>query len=330
MKMVTNFPLFNGCLDEYGSMEGLLECCRECGVDGIEAIWDCAPYTDQLPLPSMAIGHHLVFWSCWVDFWIHDEEALMREYPDWDTVYEYYRGKSKDSIVEEYGRDIERAMQNGAEYLVFHVSEVNLEECFTYSFVHSDDLVIDCALECINRITPYITNGAALLVENQWWPGFTFTRPEITKRLLDGIEYDNKGIMLDIGHLMNANTGLRTEQDGIAYINQMLDEHGELAKMVRGLHLHQSLSGEYVESNGYRFTQKFLDSPTYWEKYASCYDHILHVDLHQPWTDPGIAQVVQRIDPEWVNHELSAYGKGPHSQALKTQIETLRRGGLSW
>ena len=329
MKMVTNFPLFNGCLGEYGSMEGLLECCRESGVDGIEAIWDYAPYTEEPPLPGMAIGHHLMFWPSWVDFWIHDEKALMREYFDWDTVYEFYRGANKDSLIEEYRRDIERAMQSNAEYLVFHVSEAGLEESFTYKFTHDDELVIDCAIECINQITPYITNGAALLVENQWWPGFTFTKPEITKRLLDGIEYPNKGIMLDTGHLLNTNTALRTEQDGIAYINQMLDKHGSLAKMVRGLHLNQSLSGEYVKSNNYKCSQEFLDAPTYWEKYARCYDHILKVDRHQPWTDPSIAQVIERINPEWINHELSAYGKGPHFQALKTQVDTLRRGGLN-
>ncbi len=330
MKTVTNFPLFNGCLKEYGNMKTLQECCSECGADGIEVIWDHRPYTEEMPLQGMAIGYHLTFWSCWVDFWMQNERALMKEYQSWDQVREYYHGIDKECIVEAYERDIQHAMDVDASYLVFHVSEVNLEECFTYDFVHSDDEVLDCAIECINRITPFITNGAALLVENQWWPGFTFTKPAVTKRLLDGIEYSNKGIMLDIGHLMNTNTALRTQQDGIRYINQMLDEHGDLSDMVRGLHLHQSLSGEYVEKNNYKLSQKFLESPTYWDKYASCYDHILQVDRHQPWTDPDIAQVVKRISPEWVNHELSAYGRGPHFEALKTQIDALKRGGLDF
>lgn len=38
----------------------------------------------------------------------------------------------------------------------------------------------------------------ALLVENQWWSGFTFCDPAMTRRLLDGIAYDNVGIMLNI------------------------------------------------------------------------------------------------------------------------------------
>ena len=32
----------------------------------------------------------------------------------------------------------------------------------------------------------------ALFLENLWQPGLTLTRPEITKRLLDKIEYPNK------------------------------------------------------------------------------------------------------------------------------------------
>lgn len=328
MKVVTNFPIYNGCLEEYGTMEELAKDCDEAGIDGIEAIWDWDPYTGQMPLPGMSIGYHLTFWSCWIDFWIHDEEALLREFGTWDMVHEYYHGDTRQSIIDTYIRDVGYAMQVDPEYLVFHVSEVNIEEDFTYDFVHTDEQVVDCAIELANTITPYITNGAAFLVENQWWPGFTFTRPEITKRLLDGIDYDNKGIVLDIGHLMNTNTRLRTQADGVRYVNDMLDDEGELSDQIRALHLHQSLSGEYVENNAYRFSQEFLDAESFWDRYSISYRHVLQIDRHQPWTDPSIVQVIDRISPDWINNELSAYGRRPHQEALKTQMDTLRRGGF--
>ena len=72
------------------------------------------------------------------------------------------------------------------------------------------------------------------LVENQWWPGFTFTEPELTRRLLDGIRAERKGIMLDIGHLMNCDTSLRTLEEGADYVHRMLDRHGGLCRYIRG------------------------------------------------------------------------------------------------
>ena len=72
------------------------------------------------------------------------------------------------------------------------------------------------------------------LVENQWWPGFTFTEPEETARLLEGIRFAGKGILLDTGHLMNACTELKTEAEGADYIRRMLNRHGSLAKVGAG------------------------------------------------------------------------------------------------
>ena len=71
-------------------------------------------------------------------------------------------------------------------------------------------------MEVINTILAGRDWPFAFLVENQWWPGFTFTEPEDTARLLDGIRCPKKGIMLDTGHLMNANTALSTQEEGAA------------------------------------------------------------------------------------------------------------------
>ena len=70
----------------------------------------------------------------------------------------------------------------------------------------------------------------------------------MTRRLIDGIEYDNVGIMLDTGHLLSTNTKLRTQRQALCYIRDRYEAHGDVAKKVRGLHLHQSLSGEYARS----------------------------------------------------------------------------------
>lgn len=329
MKFVTNFPLYDGCLDGYpGGMKAVAADCRDAGIDGLEVIWDHNPYTQELPPDGLAIGYHMLFWSCWLDFYTGNQDLLRKSFSDdMDVVSTYYYGDTPDSMIELYKRDLRRAKLVNPQYLVFHVSEVALDECFTYDFRHTDEEVIDASLEIINQITDGLSPDVAFLVENQWWPGLTFTNPKMTKRLLDGIAHPNKGVMLDIGHLLHTNNKLRTQKQACEYIDQMMAEHAELGDCVRGLHLHYSLTGQYVEDNAYKIPDDFTGG--YWDKFTRTYDHILQIDKHQPWTDPAIADVVKGIDPEWVNNELSAAGREAHLAALKTQMQTLEKGGLS-
>lgn len=326
MKLVTNFPLFDGCLREYGDMAGLARDYRELGLDGLEVIWDHNPYTEELPPPGLAIGYHLTFNSYWIDFWRGRQAELLREFGTSEIMREYFRADTPDAYVNRYREDLQRAIDLGSEYAVFHVSDVSIEECFTYRFAHSDREIIDCATELINRILDGMDVHLAFLVENQWWPGFTFTDPAMTRRLLDGIEYENKGIMLDTGHLLHTNTRLRTQEQAVAYIHEMIDAHGDTAQAIRGMHLQQSLTGSYVEEWGFKVPDDLTGD--YWQKFTRVYEHILSIDQHHPWTDPAIATVVDRINPEWLNNELSAWPRAPHREAVATQLDALRRGGL--
>lgn len=321
MKFVTNFPLYDGCLRDYGSMKTVEQDCTELGLDGLEVIWDHNPYTEELPKNEQVVGYHMMFWSHWVDFWKGNRQALLAEYGDDEGIRDYYHGDKREDMIGLYQTDLQRAIDLEAEYVVFHVSEVSLEESFTYKFAHSDEETIDAAAECINMLLDGMDAHMAFLVENQWWPGLTFTRPEMTKRLLDRIEYDNKGVMLDVGHLLHTNTKLRTLQEAARYVTDCYEAHGELASAVRGLHLHQSLSGEYVENWGYRIPDDFTG--TFLEKFSRCYGHILQIDRHQPWTDPCVQNIIERIQPQWVNNELSAWPRQAHNDAVRTQMTSL-------
>ena len=305
-------------------MAGLARDLDDAKLDGIEAIWDHMPYTEELPPKDLLVGYHLMFWSNWVDFWRGDRKALAAEFGELDWEKEYYHGSTREDMVRQYQVDLQRAIDFEAEYAVFHVSEVSLLECFTYDFKYSDEEVVDAAVELINCILEATQFKGAFLVENQWWPGFTFTRPEITRRLLDGIEYPNKGIMLDVGHLLSTNMKLRTQKEAADYVLRMFDDHGDLGDYVRGLHLHKSLSGEYTEAQGYRIPDDLTGA--YWQQYSRCYRHILNVDRHEPWDDPAVGPLVRALDPEWVNHELSAWPREPHFAAVRIQRDAMRRG----
>lgn len=321
MKLLTNFAVYEGCLEQHAGPEGLARDCTELGLDGIEIVWGHdGPVADQPP-SSLVVGYHLLFFSTWVDFWQGNEAAVLEEFGTWDAARSCYGAETRDELVARFRRDLQRAIDLKAEYAVFHVSDVLMHECFTYEFSHSDRQVCDCACELVNELFDGMDTDITLLVENQWWPGFTFCDPAMTRRLLDGIEYDNVGIMLDTGHLMSTNTSLRSQAQAARYIQECYDAHGSLRERVRGLHLHQSLSGEYVERTRGLIPIDFTGN--YEERFASSYRHVLEIDRHEPWTDPVVADLVKHIGPTWVNNELSGGSRENRLARLRTQLAAL-------
>ena len=322
MKLLTNFAVYDGCLDEYGSADALASDCAELGLDGVEVVWgheDDAPET----LPNdLVVGYHMLFFSTWVDFWLGKKEALLDEFVTWEAVKDCYGAETPDELVVRFRRDLQRAIDFGAEYVVFHVSDVRMRECFTREFGHTDRQVCDCACELINRIFDGMDTDLALLVENQWWPGFTFTEPEKTEYLLSRIDYPRVGIMLDTGHLMNANTAIRNQADGIEWILSNIEKHGSLAERVYGLHFHQSVSGDYVRVHTGKLPQGF--GKDYFEDFATCYPHIQQIDRHRAWTNPDCVKILDAVQPKYLTHELS----GHYNQlaAVKRQLGTIRKG----
>ena len=321
-----SFPVFSDNLNEYGGARGLSDACRALGCDGIEAVWGGDNAIDTLP-DGFAHGYHLLFYPDWVDFWRGNEEELIRKFGSREAYRAFYGGEGKETLLSQYRLDLARAESLGARYVVFHVSDVSLEEGVTYRWLHDTKTVLDAALELINLLFSERSYPFALLVENQWWPGPTFTDPEETRYLLGGIKSENKGIMLDTGHLMNANTELKTEAEGARYIERMLTEHGALCSFIRGVHLHKSLSGEYVKTHTGGEYREDADAD-YLTRYGENYAHILKIDRHEPWTDPCVAELVRRIAPEWLTHELSCKGKAEREERVALQRDTLRRGGL--
>ena len=227
-----------------------------------------------------------------------------------------------ETLKEElFKRDFEISQDLHAKYLVFHVSDVSLEEGYTYRWEHTDQYVMDAALEVINEILRGRDASFDFLVENQWWPGFTFTDPKKTEYLLSRIDYPRVGIMLDTGHLMNTERKLKTQRQGVEYILSMIEKHGELSRYIRGLHFHQSLSGRYCRKAIGQVPPDFPED--YYEAFSVSYAHILRIDRHSPWTDPECVRILDRVRPAYLTHELSAKKHLSQLAALKRQLRSI-------
>ena len=318
-----NFPLTPYCASAYGGWERLGEKIKKLGLDGIEGIWD--PYDPDETFPKdLLTGYHLVFYPDWLDFYRQDKKALLEKYGSMEMVEKVYKGLHPEALMKQFKDDLERAVKLGADYVVFHVSDVSIEENFTYKWRHTNMEVLKGAVEFINELLKGAPPTFDFLVENQWWPGFTFTEPKETEYLLSHIDFPKKGIMLDTGHLMNSNTALRNQAQGVEYIIKMYEAHGELRKSVYGLHFHQSVSGAYVRRNTGRLPEDF---PTdYFEAFFRTYPHIQLIDRHLPWTEPKCALIIEEIQPRFLTHELSWTDKRPKLASVKRQINTINKG----
>ena len=127
---------------------------------------------------------------------------------------------------------------------------------------------------------------------------------------------------------MNTNPALVSQRNGITYIQNMLDAHQAWLPYIRGVHLHQSLSGVYVRRHTGALPEDFPIGDAN-AQFSYSYLHVLKIDRHQPWTDPAAARLIERIWPEYLTHELSAGSHKARVQAARRQIETLKKGGLS-
>ncbi|NLO49076.1 MAG: TIM barrel protein [Clostridiales bacterium] len=321
MVTLVNAVSENQSLSDFRSSADMAAYIRACHAEGVEFI---RYGTDDRKIirPDMAIGCHLIFYSDWVDFWRGNEAALRRKFGSPETVQSVFSAKNRDDFIAQFKADMDYAESMGVKYAVFHVSDVSLEEGFTYIWEHTDKDVIDASAELINILTDGTRYSFKLLLENLWWKGFSMTDPDLTRYMLDKIHYENKGIMLDTGHLMNTNRQLRSQQEACEYVHRILDLHGNLCELIYGVHLHASITGQYVEKS-------FLNIPVpagdYANRFSQAYRHILNIDTHQPFTAPGVGALVARISPDYLVYELSAPDKQKKIALCDSQYKALSR-----
>ena len=255
--------------------------------------------------PHLVIGLHMTCIPCWYALWTGNEKGLIDEFDDLATAEAYYGGLSRETLLNKFRRDLFYAQKFGAEYLVFHIAECNVLETYTEVYSHTDEQICEACAEMLNILFAGQTDGPLLLLENLWHPGMNLRRPEITRDMLAAVRYPKKGIMLDTGHLMNANTALRSQEEAIPYIHSVLDAHKaagfDLCEAVRGIHLNASISGELAE-------RVKKDPPvlggSYAERTSKMFFHVFDRDQHRPFTATGVRELVQRIAPDYLTTEF--------------------------
>lgn len=290
MKTLMNFTSYEEDTTRYDSVADLRQFYQKYGCSGIELMpIDKSPATFSSCMePDMVVGIHTCSIADWMNL---------------DTDY----------LVEHYRKDLDYARDVHAEYVVFHVTQVSFQESLTYIPEHTDQEVIEASCKLINQLLDGQDYHFHFLMENLWWPGLNLMDPSITKYLLDHIHYEKKGLMLDTGHLLHTNQNLRSQSEALSYLKHILETHKELYPFIKGIHLQQSLTGEYV--------QEFIKNPPSLktdpdELFAQAFTHIFQIDKHLPFTEPGIRELVDEIDPLYLTYEYITSDRKQHEEYL--------------
>lgn len=319
MRTLVNLTTSPNDMDRFSSRADLLALLD--GFDGVELL-PCEADDRGIVPGGRVAGVHMSYFPYWLDFWRGDETALLSEFGTLDACERYYGGSTRESLLHRFRADLAAAEAYGAAYVVFHVSDASIAESFTGRFRHTSAEVIDAVCELLEELFAGAQYRPLLLLENLWQPGLTFTQPEMTRRLLDGVSYANVGFMLDTGHLFHTNESIETQEQGLAYIHRMLDRHGVLCERIRGVHLNQSITGDYCRS--VRERPPAL-KPSYEERAWQMFEHAFKVDLHRPFTCPGVRELIERIDPDYLTFEFITENLEQHKAFLAEQKKALAR-----
>ena len=319
MKVQFNLTTSSCDLDRYrdrADLESMME-----GFDGVELMW-MGEDTRKIVPPERVIGLHMACKPYWLDFWNGDLDACRDELGSDEMIRAVYGGDTRDALTAYYRAELARAMEYGAEYVVFHASDSGIEETLRRRYRHMDAEVVDGVCVLMNEVFDGVTDGPALLLENLWESGLTMTDPEITARLLDGIAYPNKGLMLDTGHIMHTNLALCTQKQALEYIHTMLDRHGPLCRSIRGIHLNQSLNSAYIR----RLIRHPPEIPAdYAARSALLFEYVFQVDQHKPFICRGVRSLVDRLKPEYLTYEFISSSREQHQRMLIRQRAALAR-----
>lgn len=324
-----NFAVYDGMLNRFKDTDDLIASYQKGGLNGLEIIYDEEDCEQHLIRPDMINGIHLFFHLFWMDFWKRNFDYLDSVFDSREQWIEFYHGFEKEAYLDCFRKDLKRAEELGAKYVVFHVSEVRIENAYYERYQYTNEEVIDAALEVINTLLDEHSYPFDFLVENLGWSGLTLREPALTKKLLEGMHTDRKGIMLDTGHYMNTNHDLETPEMAVDYLNAMIDAHEAagvpILDYIKGMHLQMSLGGQYIKD----FRKKLETEPVdlmampFYNRFGTVYGYGARLDQHRPWIGQGVKEFVERVDPDYLTMEFSMPTREGYEESIEAQGKLL-------
>ncbi|MGN0098089.1 MAG: sugar phosphate isomerase/epimerase [Candidatus Methanomethylophilaceae archaeon] len=266
------------------------------GCDGVELLTGFGPVDPVYRDVTRTV--HLPYATDWISAW----EGHPYDMDEETSRYVMY-GRSRDDIVSNLASAIGYASVLDPSHGVIHVTNVTLDEVCRRKHTSDPGKVIDTFCEMINSVVGPMPGGEPpfrLAFENLWWPGLRLLDMSDYRRLERGIEFEDWGICLDTGHMMNCLPDIDTESKGIEAVIRVIEGYSDdLIDRIGAVHFHWSASWRYRST----FEERGLEGDPK-EFYFSAYPHVSMIDQHMPFSDPGCNDILDILRPDTVIHEM--------------------------
>ncbi len=275
------------------------------GCDGLELLTGYSPVPDEYC--RYAAGVHLPYAADWLRAW------RGAEIPECDpeTARFMMFGKCAEDVTENLTLAISQASALDPPYGVLHAGNINLDEIFMHDSVDSDTKVLEAFCEMVNTAVSMLPHGRPpfkIAFENLWWPGLKMKDGREVRFFERKIEFEEWGICLDTGHLLNCLPGIRSEQDAISSLLKVFEGYGQdTLDRIGNVHLHVSTSSDYRDSFEGRERDRRDPVGVLMEKANA---HICRIDQHRPFMSEGCAGLVETLSPDYVTHEMAGSVSG--------------------
>lgn len=323
MKKLLSFIASDSYLKEIGDgWNELDKILQEYQLDGIETM--TGGFYDPENIETVnPVGHHLLYFPSWLHMWLEDKEELIKEFESLEKAVEVYGGWGRQRLIEFYKNEFLDSIKMGAEYMVFHVAHVGLDEVFGDNFKYGNKEVLAYTVELLNEVFKDVKDGPILLLENLWWPGMDLLNEIETKEFLNQINYPNKGIMLDISHLTLTDKNIKNFETVEKYIGDIILNSPILKKHIRGIHLNATFPFLYRKNKLEANKKKIAITKNRMDRYGIIIDHITNLDSHEIYNDNSINRILEKLDIEYLVYEFKWKDKNQLLKNLKNQNKVL-------
>lgn len=269
-------------------------------VDGLEVLTGYHPVDPSLRDRTESV--HLPYAIDWY------RPYLGEGAPDGDLDSIRFRsyGRDRDEIVESLYLAMRMAEPLDPSYGVLHACSASIDELLCRDYSDRDEDVIDAFADVLNEAVSRFPGGEppfTLALENTWWPGLRMTDSRGYERLEDRLEFLDWGICLDTGHLLVSMKGSDDEAGALDILNRCADDYSEsLLSRLIAMHLHVNTCAQVIRDN----TDPNSASIPEQERIAKAFTLVSMMDQHRPFSDPAVKRYVDRLNPDYIVHEMGA------------------------
>ncbi|MCQ2085977.1 MAG: sugar phosphate isomerase/epimerase [archaeon] len=253
---------------------------------------------------NKVVSVHLPYSIDWYSAWSGNKK-IPKEISDDNIKYIFY-GRDKEDIIYNLHSAFRLASTLNPKYGVLHVGNVSISEVLKPTYSDSDDKILSAFIEVVNSVIALFPSPEPpfrILFENQWWPGLRMLDNTNYKTLCNKIEFENWGLCFDTGHLLVAKKGARTEGQAIDILENVIDKFSDdVLKSIMTVHLHVNTCYDYLKN----YKAPHVEDMPVTELVNLAYNHVCQMDQHRPFTTKRVSNLVRRLNPDYVTHEMGA------------------------